>query len=320
MEDRGHFPDMLALPTGGRIVMLVLDGLGGLPHAETGLTELEAAATPNLDRLARASALGLHRPVGYGITPGSGPGHLSLFGYDPVRYNIGRGVLSALGVGFAVKPGDIAIRLNFATHRCGGHVTDRRAGRPSDAENRRLVAEAAGERAAPGGVSGLLRVGEGAPRGAGAARPAAVRRAGGHGPAGGGRAAAAGAGAQARGRRDGGAAADVLDAAFAVLRDEPRRTRSWPAASTRTTRSRRFEERYRLRARAIAKYPMYRGVARLVGMDGARVPDSDAETVDVLATDFDAYDFHFVHFKAMDSRGEDGDFEAKARRSRPSTR
>ncbi|MGH7507799.1 MAG: 2,3-bisphosphoglycerate-independent phosphoglycerate mutase, partial [Longimicrobiales bacterium] len=92
-------PDDVVDGTGGRIVLLVMDGLGGLPEPATGRTELEAAATPNLDRIARGAALGLHHPVGPGIAPGSGPGHLALFGYDPVRYNIGRGVLSALGVG-----------------------------------------------------------------------------------------------------------------------------------------------------------------------------------------------------------------------------
>jgi 2,3-bisphosphoglycerate-independent phosphoglycerate mutase len=108
-------PDDLVMHGETRIVFLVLDGLGGLPDTETGRTELETAATPNLDRLARRSALGLLEPVGRGITPGSGPGHLSLFGYEPLRWMIGRGVLSALGVGFDVREGDVAVRLNFAT-------------------------------------------------------------------------------------------------------------------------------------------------------------------------------------------------------------
>jgi 2,3-bisphosphoglycerate-independent phosphoglycerate mutase len=132
--------------------MLVLDGLGGLPDPETGLTELEAADTPNLDRLARRAALGMQRPVGYGITPGSGPGHLSLFGYDPLRHAIGRGVLSALGVGFDIAPGDIAIRLNFATIDSDGLILDRRAGRPTDDENRRLIQKLRDNVQGPGGL------------------------------------------------------------------------------------------------------------------------------------------------------------------------
>src|SRR3972149_2131558 len=103
----------LAIDAQTKIVMLVMDGLGGLPNPETGLTELETARTPNLDRLAYAGSVGFHLPVGRGITPGSGPGHLSLFGYDPVRWQIGRGVLEALGIDFDLQPADGAARGNF---------------------------------------------------------------------------------------------------------------------------------------------------------------------------------------------------------------
>jgi 2,3-bisphosphoglycerate-independent phosphoglycerate mutase len=313
METAGTFPDMLVLPAGGRIIMLVLDGLGGLPHAETGLTELESADTPNLDRLAKRAALGLHRPVGWGITPGSGPGHLSLFGYDPVEHSIGRGVLSALGVGFAVKPGDIAIRLNFATVDGEGRVTDRRAGRPSDSENRRLVQKLRDNVQGPGGLKVFFesekehravlvlrgrqlsawladtdpQVEGVPPLPAQALKPEADETAR--------------------------LLQGVLDAAFEVLRDEPAANAILARGIDAYHPFPTFEERYRLKARAIAKYPMYRGVARLVGMEGGRVPDSDEETVAVLEEGFGDFDFHFVHFKAMDSRGEDGDFDAKAR-------
>lgn len=306
-----QFPDMLVQDEGGRIVLLVLDGLGGLPHPETGLTELEAAATPNLDRLARSAALGMQLPAATGISPGSGPGHLSLFGYDPVKYDIGRGVLSALGVGFAVKPGDIAIRLNFASLDADGRITDRRAGRPSDEENRRLVKKLQENVKAPGGVDVFFEsekehravlvlrgkelsaeLGDTDPQEEGVPPlPAKALK-----PE---------AGETAK------LLQSILDAAFEVLKDEKVANgiiaRGIDAYQPFPT----FFERYMLRARAIAKYPMYRGVARLVGMDGARVPESDAGTVDVLAESFEEYDFHFVHFKAMDSRGEDGDYEAK---------
>src|SRR5687768_12885965 len=145
-------PDDLAEKSGGRIVLVVMDGLGGLPDPATGKTELETAATPNLNRLAATAALGLHQPVAPGITPGSGPGHLALFGYDPLKWNIGRGVLSALGVGFDLREGDLATRLNFATIDAEGRVTDRRAGRPSDDENKRLVAKLRERVKAPSGA------------------------------------------------------------------------------------------------------------------------------------------------------------------------
>jgi 2,3-bisphosphoglycerate-independent phosphoglycerate mutase len=312
MEMTGTFPDMLALPEGGRIVLLVLDGLGGLPDPDTGLTELEAADTPNLDRIAKRAALGMQRPVGYGITPGSGPGHLSLFGYDPLRHAIGRGVLSALGVGFAVKPGDIAIRLNFATIDGDGVVLDRRAGRPSDAENRRLVQKLQDNVTGPGGLQIFFEA-EKEHRAVLIVRGRQLS------------AALSDTDPQVEGvtplpvqpltqeaAETAGLLQGVLDSAFAVLADEPAANAILARGIDAFHPFPSFEERYRLKARAIAKYPMYRGVARLVGMDGARVPDTDAEAIDVLAEDFAEYDFHFVHFKAMDSRGEDGDFAAKA--------
>ena len=308
-----QFPDTLVQDEGGRIVLLVLDGLGGLPDPETGLTEMESAATPNLDRLARQSALGMQLPVAVGVSPGSGPGHLSLFGYDPIEHDIGRGVLSALGVGFAIKPGDIAIRLNFASLDAEGRITDRRANRPSDDENRRLVRKLQENVQGPGGVEVFFESEK-------EHRAVLVLR----------------------GRQLSAELADtdpqeegvpplpvkaekpeaeetarllqtILDNAFDVLKDEKVANGILARGIDAFHPFPTFFERYMLRARAIAKYPMYRGVARLVGMDQARVPDSDAETVDVLTEDFDQYDFHFLHFKAMDSRGEDGDFAAKAK-------
>ena len=130
--------ETLALDEGGSIVYLILDGLGGLPYGPQGLTELQTARKPNLDRLAEKSSCGLLEIVGAGITPGSGPGHMALFGYDPLQHNIGRGVFSALGVNFPLQPGDVAARLNFCTIQPDGVITDRRAGRISTAKNEAL--------------------------------------------------------------------------------------------------------------------------------------------------------------------------------------
>lgn len=316
MELENLFPDSLVEPTGGRIVLLVLDGLGGLPNPETGLTELEAAKTPNLDRIARTASLGLHQPVSWGVAPGSGPGHLALFGYDPVKYNIGRGVLSALGVGFELKPGDVAIRLNLATVDADGNITDRRAGRPSDEENRRIIEKLRGAVKGPGGVQVFFE-------------PEKEHR----------------AVLILRGRRLSAALADtdpqetgvpplqaqakdpsdqdavetatllqqVIDSARSALKDEPHANALLARGIDAYHAFPSVMDRYRLKARAIAKYPMYRGVARLVGMESASVPQSDEESVGTLADGFQDYDFHFVHFKAIDSRGEDGAFDAKAK-------
>jgi 2,3-bisphosphoglycerate-independent phosphoglycerate mutase len=307
---RPKLPDDLVLPEGGRIVLMVLDGLGGLPGPD-GLTELEAAATPNLDRLARASALGLHRPVAAGITPGSGPGHLALFGYDPLEYGIGRGVLSALGVGFDLRPGDIAVRLNFATLDAEGRVTDRRAGRPSDAENRRMVEKLRAGVRAPDGVeiffeaekehrAGLVLRGPGLTAGLGdtdpqvegvpplpveALSPEATHAA---------------AMLQA-----------VLDDSRRVLADEPHGNALLARGIDAYSPLPSLKERFGLSGRVYARYPMYRGAARLVGMTAHEPQATDAGSVAALAGEYEAHDFHFVHFKAIDSRGEDGDFAAK---------
>jgi 2,3-bisphosphoglycerate-independent phosphoglycerate mutase len=308
-----QFPDRLVQDEGGRIILLVLDGVGGLPDPETGLTELESARTPNLDRLARTAALGMQLPVAAGITPGSGPGHLALFGYDPIEHNIGRGVLSALGVGFEIRPGDIAIRLNFATIDADGRITDRRAGRPKDDENRRLVQKLQENVKAPAGVEVFFasekehravlvlrgrqqsaELNDTDPQEEGVPPlPASART--------------------PEAEETAQLLQGILDSAFDVLSNEKVANAILARGIDAYHPFPTFFERYMLRARAIAKYPMYRGVARLVGMDGARVPDSDSQTVDVLAQGFNEYDFHFVHFKAMDSRGEDGDFAAKAK-------
>jgi 2,3-bisphosphoglycerate-independent phosphoglycerate mutase len=304
-------PDDLVEHGESKIVFLVMDGLGGLPNLETGRTELETAATPNLDRLARTGALGLIEPVARGITPGSGPGHLGLFGYEPLRWSIGRGVLSALGVGFELREGDVAVRLNFATVDGEGRVIDRRAGRPSDEENRRLVARLREGVTAPRGVelffepekehrAVLILRGENLSAALSDTDPQETGLAPLHV-----RPLADGAEASAR------LVQDILDEAARVLADEPRANVLLARGFAAYERYPSMTDRFKLRSRAIARYPMYRGVARLLGMELAPVADSDAGSIEQLAEGFERYDFHFVHFKAVDSRGEDGDFAAK---------
>jgi 2,3-bisphosphoglycerate-independent phosphoglycerate mutase len=306
-------PDGLVERTAGgeRILLIVMDGIGGLPHPDTGHTELETAATPHLDSLAAAASLGMLLPVGHGITPGSGPGHLSLFGYDPLEYQIGRGALSALGVGFDLEAGDLAVRLNLASLDGDGRITDRRAGRPSDAEGRRVVDRIRTELNAPAdlqlfiehvkehravlvfrgpGLSGDLADTDPQETGVPPHRVRALREG------------ASEAASLVQG---------VLSGLARTIADEPVINGILARGFAMYEGYPSLEERFGLRALAVAQYPMYRGVARLVGMDVRDVPSSNEEAVAIVERLHADYDFVFVHFKATDARGEDGDFEAK---------
>jgi 2,3-bisphosphoglycerate-independent phosphoglycerate mutase len=303
----------LSVQTESKIVLLVVDGLGGLPMEPGGQTELEAAATPNLDALAARSDLGLSRPVAAGVSPGSGPGHLALFGYDPLRFQVGRGVLSALGVGFELQRSDLAARINFATLDESGKISDRRAGRiPSEKgeelvgllnENLKLdgaevaivhekeyraVAIFRGE-----GFSGDLydtdpqRVG---------LEPLSVRP----------------IDDSPEAKRSAGVANSFVEKANEILAGQhPANTvllRGFgmhPALPS-------FEEAYKLDAAAIASYPMYKGLARLAGMDLLQEGEGIAGEFETLKANWDAHDFFFVHIKPTDAAGEDGDFDRKA--------
>jgi len=298
---------------GGTIIMLVMDGLGGLPHPDTGRTELESAATPHLDALAARSSLGMLAPVGNGITPGSGPGHLALFGNDPVESMIGRGVLSALGVGFELHQGDVAARLNLATVDPDGIVTDRRAGRPSDEDGRRVIETVRKNLRAPEGVevtlihekehrAVLVLRGEGL--GADIADTDPQRT--GLPPI-----PATATGADPASERTASTVQDILDQVRDILADEPQVNSFLARGFAAFAPYPSFETRYGLRAVAVAKYPMYRGVASLVGMTIDGVPDSNEGSVEMLERHFGAYDFYFIHFKDTDSRAHDGDFEGK---------
>ena len=309
MTDR--LPDAVVQTADTRIVFVVMDGLGGLPDPTTGRTELETARTPNLDRIARGASLGLGIPVAPGITPGSGPGHLALFGYDPVEFNIGRGVLSALGVDFELRHGDVAARLNFATLDADGNVIDRRAGRPSDEENARLVEKLRANVKPPTGMElffeserehrlVLILRGENIsaalsdtdPQKTGVP-PLPVTP------------------TDDRSRGSARIVQHVIDDIRAVLKDEPTANAVLARGFAAHTRYPTVAERYQMKARAIARYPMYRGLARLIGMHVEKPAEADPGNIDVLRDRFDQFDYHFVHFKYMDSRGEDGDFAAK---------
>jgi 2,3-bisphosphoglycerate-independent phosphoglycerate mutase len=299
----------LAVANDSKIVFVSLDGLGGLPRPETGRSELETARLPNLSRLATASACGLIRHVAPGITPGSGPGHLGLFGYDPLRYVVGRGVLEALGIEFDLRAGDVAARGNFCSVDSAGLITDRRAGRISTETCVRLVERLRAIRL-PGvevfvepvkehrfvlvlrgrGLGG--RLSETDPQALGKP-PLPVR---GLDAASGPTAALVNQFAEEAGRRlrDAAPANMVLLRGFDQQPELPR-----------------FPDVFALRAAAIAAYPMYRGLARLVGMDVLKTGTSFADEVATLREHWDGHDFFFVHYKDTDKAGEDGDFEAK---------
>jgi 2,3-bisphosphoglycerate-independent phosphoglycerate mutase len=303
--------DQLATPNTTKIVLLVMDGLGGCPAEPGGPTELEAARTPNLDALAASAECGLLDPVYPGVTPGSGPAHLSLFGYDPVAGNIGRGVLSALGVNFPVQRGDVAARINFASLDRAGLVTDRRAGRISTGENARLCERIrTGVRLDPSvewfiepekehravlvlrGDGLSEEVADTDPQKTGVPPLEALP----HAPA---------------AERTAALVADFLRQVKALLADEPKANITLLRGFAAHRHYPTLVERFRLRSLALAAYPMYKGLARLVGMDVREGAASTAELVGMLAAELANYDFFFVHFKETDSRGEDGDFAAK---------
>ncbi len=284
----------------------MIDGLGGLPFPATGLTELETARTPHLDALAARSTCGLSEPVGAGITPGSGPGHLALFGYDPIAHLVGRGILSALGIDFPLEASDVAARINFATLDDRGNVSDRRAGRISTAENRRLVdllrtirvsglevfleTESEHRAMAVFRAEGLSdHLGDTDPQQTGVPAHAIT-------------ATDAGAEATARLLNRWVAAAhealhDERPANGVLLRGFARR----PALPT-------FRERYGLVAASIAIYPMYRGLSRLVGMSVLDSGPSLPEQIETARRSWNQFTYFYIHVKAPDAAGEDGDF------------
>jgi len=292
-----------------KIVLLVIDGLGGLPRPETGRTELETAHTPNLAELASKGTCGLIDPVSPGITPGSAPGHLALFGYDPVKYLVGRGILEALGIDFDLKKGDVAARGNFCTIDKKGLVTDRRAGRISTEENAKLCKKlskiklvGAEVLVAPVKEHRFLLVlrGEGLTGDASDSDPEQVGVAPlnvvAHSP---------------KGKKTAKLANEFAARAKAALADSHPANMVLLRGFSQHPNLPTMSEIFKLNPAAIAAYPMYRGLAKLVGMKLLNTGATIEEEFDTLARHYTEHDFFFIHIKRTDSTGEDGNFDAK---------
>jgi 2,3-bisphosphoglycerate-independent phosphoglycerate mutase len=302
----------LKVTSASKIVMLVADGLGGLPLEAGGKTELETARTPNLDALALRGVCGGSIPVKPGITPGSGPGHLGLFGYDPLQYRIGRGALEATGIGFELTGSDVAIRANFCTLDAAGNITDRRAGRISSEASAPLAIRLRQVKI-PGIEVFVEPVKE--------HRFVVVLRGPGLGgdvhdtdPQATGVPPLAPRAANSSSQRTAEVAAEFVVQARKLLADQKQANgltlRGFSAKPALPT----YEEVYGLKAAAIAVYPMYKGLARLVGMQIVGTAQTLNEQIDVLVEHWSKFDFFFLHFKYTDSTGEDGAFDAKVKR------
>jgi 2,3-bisphosphoglycerate-independent phosphoglycerate mutase len=303
----------LATDEGGKIILLVMDGLGGLPMTPGGLTELEAAATPNMDKLAREGSVGLSIPVARGVAPGSGPAHLALFGYDPLVYDIGRGVLEAIGIGLEVGDGDVAVRGNFCTIDANGKITDRRAGRIPTEEGAKRIELLKDIKL--DGIETQIKVGEGyrfavVMRGEGLSdqvedtdpqvtgvEPLPARA------------------SSPEGERTAQLANQWLAQAKERLKGhEPANMCTLRGFAT-DPRLPKYKDVYHLNAACVAVYPMYKGVSRLVGMNVIETDmhDTVQDEFDKVASIWNNYDFIFCHVKYTDSRGEDGNFDAKCK-------
>ena len=305
--------DTLIVKNQSKIIFLIMDGLGGLPAPGWDETELEAAFTPNLDALAEKSVCGLLDPVGFGITPGSGPAHFALFGYDPVKNNIGRGILEGAGIDFPMTERDLLVRINFATVDRNGLVQDRRAGRIDNETNQRICRKLQECVRIKGDVEVVFRSvkehrallvhrGEGLrdeitetdPQKTGVLPlpPTAL---------------------SPEAEPTAALFAELVGKATDVLANEPKANMLLLRGYARYRRYPSLEARFGMKALAIAGYPMYRGIARLLGMDIAPQTDTIGAEIEALRDHFNDYDFFFVHVKPTDSRGEDGNFGAKVK-------
>lgn len=304
----------LVMQTSSKIVMLVADGLGGLPLLPDGKTELESANMPNLSKIIAHCSVGLLEPISPGITPGSGPAHLGLFGYDPIQANIGRGVLSALGVNFNLRHGDLCARVNFCTIDKTGKISDRRAGRISTDENKRICAKILANIKLPHGIE-LYLVTEKEHRVALILRgmkfyeflsdtdpqkeglePLPVT-----------------ACDPSAGKTTVDLLNNIADQVKQILADEPKANMILLRGFAEFQKYTTMADKFKLKCLALATYPMYRGLAKLIGMDVNWDIASAKEQMDELEKQWNNYDFFFIHIKGTDSSGEDGDFQRKVK-------
>ncbi len=305
----------LTLKPNAKLALIVLDGLGDIATKEQSfLTPLEAAFTPNLDALSKNSAQGRMIPVAPGITPGSGPGHLGLFGYDPLEFQVGRGVIEALGLGVELKVGDVCARANFATLDSKGIVTDRRAGRIPTETCEKLVALLSAKIKKIGDTQIIIKPGkehrfvvvfrgkglegpltDADPNREGYAVPTVKPR----DPK------------NAKQKKMAGLIAEFYKLALPILAKEKPANGFLMRGIAHQPEIPLFEDRYRLKPACLAVYPMYKGLAQLVGMKKIEGPQSIAEQFERYLTDYDKYDFFFIHYKYTDKAGEDGNFAAK---------
>jgi 2,3-bisphosphoglycerate-independent phosphoglycerate mutase len=304
-----YIPKLL-IPANSKIILLVMDGLGGLPIQPGGPTELEAANTPNMDKLAAEGTLGRTIPIRYGLTPGSGPAHLALFGYDPLQYDVGRGILEASGVGIKVAPGDIAIRGNFCTLDGQGNIIDRRAGRIPGEEAAPLVeklkaiqipgVEIEAKHVREYRFTVVMRgkglddnIADTDPQRTGvpplpvtATDPAAEKTAT--------------------------YFQEWINQAHAILSNQPKANGVTLRGFATNPALPQYKDIFGLKAVCVAVYPMYRGVAHLVGMEVKDFAgESPEDEFNAVEENWKDYDFFFIHIKKTDSMGEDGNFNGK---------
>jgi 2,3-bisphosphoglycerate-independent phosphoglycerate mutase len=308
----------LTIKTGAKLALVVLDGLGDIATKnQNECTPLEAARTPNLDALvAEGCAQGRMIPVAPGITPGSGPGHLGLFGYDPLEFQVGRGVIEALGLGCELRAGDVAARANFCTLNPKGIVTDRRAGRIPTEKCVELCAVLAKKVKKLGDTEVIIKPGKEHRfvvifRGKGLEGPVTDADPNREGlpiptvkPVN---------AKSAKQKKTAKLIAGFYEAALPLLKGKQPANGFLMRGIAHQPGIPLFEDRYRLKPACLAVYPMYKGLAQLVGMKKIEGPQTIAEQFERYVAEFARYDFFFIHYKYTDKAGEDGNFEAKTK-------